>query len=103
VQPNFFRGYAKAVIIDGSDVGPKKLESNGACDIMDLSRDRLVRKYEGGWGGLKRLEAPDDGCGSFHRAKEWVRCGRLGDILVAGISFLPFKMNCHFVGCLEKR
>ena len=77
MEPNFLRGDAKAVIIDGADVGPKKLESNGTGNMVDLPRDRHVRINVGGWVGVERLEPADNGGSRFNRAKDWVGCGRL--------------------------
>lgn len=103
MQPNLFGGNSETVMIDGTNVGPEELQGNGTGDIAELSRGRHVRVNEGIRGGVEGLQSPDNGGCGLHRAEERVRRGRLGDVIIACIPFLPFKMDGHFVSCLKER
>jgi len=51
---------------------------------------------------MKRLEAAHNGGGGFDGTEKRVRGAGLGDIIIARISFLPFKMNGDLFSFLEK-
>ena len=102
MQPYLIGGDAQAKVVNGSDVGAEQLQGNGAGDIAELLGGRHVGIDEGGWRGMKRLETADNGGGGLHGTKDRVRGARLGDIIIACISFLPFKMNGDLVSLLEK-
>ena len=48
------------------------------------------------------MKATNNGSSCFDRAQRRVVSGRLGDINIASIFLLPFKMNCHFVGGFQE-
>lgn len=97
VQADVVGGDAKALVVDGADVGPEELKGNGTGQIPNVSGGGHVGVDEGVRGCIESLESTDDGSGGFDRAEGGMLCSRLGNSVITSVFLLPFEVNSHFV------